>query len=281
MKNMKFLFVGLLIGFVFVPCSWAACSGEYNRGCGTNCCYKMIGTQAIIQEGSTNIGNAAFYGSQITGIEIPASVTTIGDSAFNRAYQLEKVVFAEGSNLKTINYAAFYETEKLTHITLPDGVEDIGYIAFAGSGIQEITVSDQTIIPKNSILATDWSEAPILNLSTLVFKCSGDIVQCNTNLISGGLQSGSFNLVQTSYKKKNEDGSVSYYDDNAHMIGKNIYDNQGNLLKQYVYQSDGSISVYDQFGKLIGLQGKRILTVDEVTALVSGKGNNTFKLRYR
>ena len=280
MKKIKFLFMVLLTGFIFIHYSWASCSGEYKHSCGTDCCYKMVGTKAVIQDGSTYIRNNAFYGSLITSIDIPASITTIGESAFNRAYNLTEVNFAEESNLKQINYAAFYETEKRTHISLPSGLENIGFIAFAGSGIKEITLRDDVVIPRNSILQTDWGNAPILNLNTLVFKCAGDISKCHDNLITGGLQNGSFNLIQTSYKKKNEDGSISYYDDNAHMIEKGVYDAQGNLLKQYLYNTDGSTSVYDASGKLIGLKGKRILSVEEASALVKGD-KNTFKLKYR
>ena len=38
--------------------------------------------------------------------------------------------------------------------------------------------------------------------------------------------------------------------------------------------------IYDANGKLIGLQGKRILTVDEAMALVKDN-KNTFKIKYR
>ena len=67
-------------------------------------------------------------------------------------------------------------------------------------------------------------------------------------------------------------------DKNGKMMA--TYSQSGVLMAQYNYGADGSVSIYDANGKLIGLQGKRILTVEEATALVKNN-KNTFKLKYR
>ncbi len=91
----------------------------------------------------------------------------------------------------------------------------------------------------------------------------------------------------TGYYKYDADGNIienwnfdntERYDEKGNIIGK--YDGKGNMLQSFVYGTDGSIAIYDANGKLIGLQGKRILTVEEASVLVKDN-KNTFKLKYR
>jgi len=63
-------------------------------------------------------------------VTIPASVTTIGNSAFMNCSKLETVIFAGGSNLEIIDAFAFYGCNKLKSITLPASVTTIGPEAF-------------------------------------------------------------------------------------------------------------------------------------------------------
>ena len=80
----------------------------------------------------------------LTAIEIPASVETIGESAFQGCSNLTTVTFEKGSQLKTIGggyysfssyhyyYGAFYELEKLMTVDMSacTQVETIGKYAF-------------------------------------------------------------------------------------------------------------------------------------------------------
>ena len=93
------------------------------------------------QEGSelTSIGERAFYGTDLKSIEIPASVTSIGGSAFSGS-SLGSVTFADGSRLESIGAWAFYNTG-LTSIEIPASVTSIGERAFAScSNLEAITV---------------------------------------------------------------------------------------------------------------------------------------------
>lgn len=86
----------------------------------------------------TAIGDSAFKSFStrinVSSVFIPARVRSIGDSAFNRCNALTTVTFAEGSQLKSIERAAFYGTEhaypKFKEIKIPDSVETIGNGAF-------------------------------------------------------------------------------------------------------------------------------------------------------
>lgn len=85
-----------------------------------------------------SIGEKAFYNSEVgrdaqglVTAKIPATVETIGDSAFARIlWKLGKVEFASGSKLKKIGNCAFQYVYNLSEFTIPDGVESIGDYAF-------------------------------------------------------------------------------------------------------------------------------------------------------
>lgn len=86
----------------------------------------------------TAIGYSAF-GSlstpiNVSSVFIPATVLSIGDSAFIYCDALTTVTFAEGSQLKSIGRAAFYGSEhvypRFKEIKIPDSVETIGNGAF-------------------------------------------------------------------------------------------------------------------------------------------------------
>ena len=80
------------------------------------------------------IGNKAFESLNVSSVFIPATVRSIGDSAFGYCKFLTTVTFAEGSQLKSIERAAFYGTEhahpRFKEIKIPDSVETIGNGAF-------------------------------------------------------------------------------------------------------------------------------------------------------
>ena len=78
-------------------------------------------------------------------------------------------------------------------------------------------------------------------------------------------------------QKWSANGSETY-DANGNVLAK--YSKSGDLLAQYVYEDDGSITIYDGKGNIIGFKDKRIYTVEEATKVVKPQGN-TFTLRYR
>lgn len=62
--------------------------------------------------------------------EIPATVTTIGETAFCENTNLTSITFAAGSALTSIGMNAFAGCEKLTSVSIPTGVTNIGNGAF-------------------------------------------------------------------------------------------------------------------------------------------------------
>jgi len=76
------------------------------------------------------IADQAYYGDGRTSIEIPDTITEIGDFAFARS-ALTDAVIPEG--VARIGYAAFYHCDGLTNVVIPDTVTQIDPSAFANT----------------------------------------------------------------------------------------------------------------------------------------------------
>ncbi len=93
------------------------------------------------------IAGGAFSEADITfrpslkSVEIPSSITKIGDNAFSMCSSLSSVTFAENSQLTTIGGGAFYDCGSLTSIEIPASVTNIGDRAFSYSGLINITLN--------------------------------------------------------------------------------------------------------------------------------------------
>ncbi len=77
------------------------------------------------------IGDNCFRGSKITSIQIPETVKSIGNSAFQECKNLVNVIFTNSNVDVTIGKAAFKHCEKLKNINLPV-TSSIGASAFEG-----------------------------------------------------------------------------------------------------------------------------------------------------
>ena len=114
----------------------------------------------------TSIGAAAFSGSnKITSLSLPASVTTVGASAFSNIGITELVIPA---TVKTLESNAFANCYSLKELTVSDGVTTLGYGVFSGcSALLSATVgSDVT-----SIGASAFSSCKAL--ASITLKCKG------------------------------------------------------------------------------------------------------------
>ena len=84
-------------------------------------------------DGTTNslidIGENAFYKSDISVVNIPTGVTKIGNNAFSGCTSLNSVTYISFTNLKIIGNAAFYDT-RLSNAILPRSITSIGADAF-------------------------------------------------------------------------------------------------------------------------------------------------------
>ncbi len=109
-------------------------------GIGDCAFYECKGLTSInIPNSVTSIGNDAFALSGLTSITIPNSVTSIGDCAFYECKGLTSVTIP--NSVTSIGESAFLGCEALTSITIPDAVKSIGVWAFSDcSGLTDIYV---------------------------------------------------------------------------------------------------------------------------------------------
>ncbi|MDR1231220.1 MAG: leucine-rich repeat domain-containing protein [Spirochaetaceae bacterium] len=94
----------------------------------------IIGGKAVV-----SIGDKAFANNGLASVRIPASVTSIGSSAFYACYSLKSAMLPEG--VATIGDQAFAFCTSLQSIMLPESVTSIGEETFIGcSGLESITI---------------------------------------------------------------------------------------------------------------------------------------------
>ena len=101
--------------------------------------------KAVIPNNVDYIAIDAFSSSSITNVEIPASVTLIGDYAFNYS-ALETVTIATGSDALVIGERAFANAYSLNSITIPARVTSIGEGAFQRSQLTSIDIPDTSLL---------------------------------------------------------------------------------------------------------------------------------------
>ena len=94
-----------------------------------------------VPDGVEVIEHCAFqYAPYIERIVLPGSIKTLSYYAFSGCNALESINLPDG--LATIEGHAFSGCPKLCDLTIPDTVEEIGYAAFAGSGISTLNISE-------------------------------------------------------------------------------------------------------------------------------------------
>lgn len=119
-----------------------------------------------------SIGRTAFYVSDITSVDIPASVKTIGEKSFSYCGDLTKVTF-RGNGLETIEDRAFEDCGKLTQFSFPTSLKSIGDHVFIYCPLQgeldfsaygDLKMSTGVFWNCSSITAisfpADWTEIP-------------------------------------------------------------------------------------------------------------------------
>lgn len=126
--------------------------------------YGCAGIKSVtIPSSVTSIGDSAFYGCGLTRVTIPSSVTSIGGGAFRgTAYEKNTSNWEEDAlyigdylisvkntysgsfsikpGTRVIVDDAFYGCTRLTGITIPEGVTNIGSHAFYGCGLTRVTI---------------------------------------------------------------------------------------------------------------------------------------------
>ena len=167
----KYLYIdgtGAMYDFVYEPWNgtdtrpWAAYVNGINA--------------VIIGDGITTIGENSFRDEKkITTVNIAASVTNIGDSAFYYCENLENVYFGDNSSLASIGKYAFEDCFKLANIKFEQlsNLKTIGNNAFRCDNLSYVD------FPENVTYIGEQAFADNLSLVSVIFG------ELNDNLIIG------------------------------------------------------------------------------------------------
>ena len=138
--------------------------------------------------------------TSLTSIEIPASVETIGVTAFKGCSSLATVAFEKGSQLKTIagGSTAYYyqgvfsDCISLTSIEIPANVETIEATAFKGcSSLTTVTFEKGSRLKKISASAFDGSKLEQIEIPAKVTEIAGGTFKDYETLKTISFESGS------------------------------------------------------------------------------------------
>lgn len=130
-----------------------------------------------LQNGLQSVGMQAFQQcSKLKLIELPSTMNSLGNAAFKGCYDLQHVIFAEGSNLKVLAAHTFCMCYSLQEIELPSSVEELGDECFSNCvSLRKVTrrvASVDDVLPPMKVIG----HGCFLQCMALVELSIGDIM---------------------------------------------------------------------------------------------------------
>lgn len=141
-----------------------------------------------IDEGVTAIPDYMFpFCKKLAFPQIPASVKTIGSSAFSNCGFTSVVI---PGNIENMGYNAFNSCEKLKTVTISEGVETIGSYVFSNcTALESVTIPDSvTTIEDGAFYATGISELTIPDSVTTIGEEAFSFSQITSVTIPGSVE---------------------------------------------------------------------------------------------
>ena len=177
------------------------------------------GSTYTIPASVTSIGDSAFSGcSSLTSMMIPASVTSIGGSAFYGCSSLASVTIS--ASVTSIGYSVFYGCSSLTSMMIPASVTSIGGSAFYGcSNLTSVTIPDSVTSIGNSAFKNcnsltdvyytgseeNWNEISIISGNTCLTNAT-----IHYNSTGGELQGDSAGSIKY-FKTWDAEKQIAYF----------------------------------------------------------------------
>ena len=191
----------------------------------------------------TAIASEAFYSKKnVTGVVIPASITTIGADAFRASLSIKSVYITDLAKWCGIDFYNLYSNPlcflgdlyvngvKTTELVIPDGVEEISEFAFYhGVGIESVVISaDVEKIADNSFMFCTGVKKISVSEDNKTFKAIGNclvdtttktlVFGCSESVIpdDGSVETiGSLAFYACEIKKVDIPSSVKLIDESA------------------------------------------------------------------
>ena len=102
-------------------------------------------TSLTLPTSLVTIGDYAFAGCEaLTSVTLPASVVTVGRGAFMRCKSLQSFTVTLASQLTTLDATALLDCPALKTVNLGPAVQHVGERALAGTGIEQLDLSQNT-----------------------------------------------------------------------------------------------------------------------------------------
>ena len=274
--------------------------------CGTNCTYTIDDKGNLNITGTGSVKDSAFQGNKdIISANIGYGITSLGRSSFDGTSNMTSVnipnsvtgyglfVF-QGSSVNTIkipptsgiDLSIVMNSPNIHNLILPEGLSYLGGPGVIGSsGISNFVIPDSVKSSNGTYNSTNKQNIYCTAVQISNNICSNNVTRYEKDPQGNYITYNSDGTIQKIFggwddfnDMKIISGIYEQKDENGKTIAK--YKGNGSLLSKYSYKDDGSTFIYDANGKLIGIHGKRILTIDEATSLVNGN-KNTFSIRYR
>ena len=200
-------------------------------------------SSTVVPDGVKIIAPYAFFCTGITNADLPASVTTIGESAFYECRQLNSVSIPEG--VAEISKHAFYGCNGMTKLTINKGVSVIGYEAFMNcSNLKEVKIpgSVKTIEERAFYECSNLSKLAIENgvesiAGGAFYYCTSltSVTLPNSVTKTGGLFNGCISLTNVQLSEGLTALSSFFFNDCVRLktiiIPKSVTRLEGNLFK--------------------------------------------------
>ena len=239
-------------------------------------------TEVTLPQDMTAIPGCFLQGTGIKSVTIPASVATIGKSAFAYGQKLTNLTFAPGSQLTTIGEEAF-ASQGLTTVDFPNTVTTIGNYAFSSNKLTTITLSESLTKLPYDVFANNKLTGVLLPNS---------ITTIDQNAFRGnvGVPSVGNKVLLFTEKRDHNYSNSDYHVINANNI-KVSYTQNGQVIKNRVlwrsdYKSNQFITIDNGYEivpeKRFSHNGRLyVLENDQPVSVVVTEHTNDVEFKYR
>ena len=171
--------------------------------------------KVTLHEDVTNLPDNAFRGTKITSLDIPASVTSISQSAFNGLTDITDITISEENQYFDIINGFIFQYDRFVYAwgdaIFPSGKTNISDLSFENCHSLKSLTFDNNLSFENNLFFDD--NIPAVNFKTLNFK--GSVTDFKSNSVIDGAKTTlyelfkSYTAITVNFLKEDEQGNWS------------------------------------------------------------------------